>query len=131
MRSELTELNSQEEDIPHSSNADSGYLLIFLTLLFAKSVTLNDLTNATSTLSRTYNHMYGIEKTQPTYGQLTRRWIEDMNHLQQEPIACLPQELREIYNEIQATPRDNEQHDTSMEEDSPPTPHSSSPMSTD
>ena len=128
---ELTELNSQEDDIPHSNNADSGYLLVFLTLLFAKGVTLNDLTNAIPTISKTYNHMYGIEKTQPTYGQLTRRWIEDMNHLQQEPIACLPQELREIYNKIQATTRDNKQHDTTMEGDSPSTSHSSSLMSTD
>ena len=63
--SELTELNSQEEDIPHSSNADSRYLLIFLTLLFAKSVTLNDLTNAISTTSQAYNHMYDTEKIQP------------------------------------------------------------------
>ena len=131
-RTDLVELNSQEKDIPHSNNAGSGYLLLYLTLLFAKDVTLNGLHSKTLiTTSHAYNNMYDIKNTQPTYGQLTRRWIEDINILNQDPIACLPQKLREIYNEIQATLQDNEHHDTTMEEDSPSTPQSSSPMLTD
>ena len=123
------ELNPTDKDIPQSSRPDSGYILLLITLLFAKDVTLNNShpnnfpheIDARS-FSQTLQQMHTIESTSPTYGPLTRQWVDNIINHRLDLIKSLPNELKALYDSITKIP-------TSPEPKSPGNSSSSSSLS--
>ena len=104
------ELNPTDKDIPHSNRLDSGYILLLITLIIAKDVTLNN--NHPNNYphhvnlhcsSSTFQQMYTIESSSPTYSPLTREWVDNIITHKQDLITSLPLQLRSLYDSITRT----------------------------
>lgn len=113
-----------DKDIPPTSKANSGYLLLFITLIFATDLHLNK-NNPPNTAIRLASYPLGDifldmynNQLLHNYGLLSREWIANFYINKTDIIQSLPEHLRSIFESI-------------IEEhlDEQPTPHS--PKSTD
>ena len=105
------ELNPSDEDIPRTSKQDSGYLLLFITLLFAKDVTLNNSHPSSYPYKANFDctadilhHMHTTEKAAPTFGPLTRQWVNNIITHNADLTASLPTQLKALYDSITKIP---------------------------